>query len=59
MNDKNEPASTEIEGSRPVKDEEIQEFRRIMEEQVIPKIAETVEKRRLASARSRRKQLKC
>lgn len=59
MNDKNESASTEIVGSRPVKDEEIREFRRIMEEQVIPKIAETVEKRRLASAKSRRKQLKC
>lgn len=59
MSDEDESKLTEIPGSRPVKDEEIMEYKRIMEEEVIPDIAKAVEKRRLAAAKSRLKQLKC
>lgn len=58
MSEKNESKVREIAGSRLVQDEEIKEYKRIMEEQVIPKIVETVEKRRLAAAKCRLKQLK-
>ncbi len=59
MSDNDQQKLSEIPGSRLVKDEEIREYKRIMEEEVIPEIAATVEKRRLAAAKSRLKQLKC
>lgn len=58
MNDKDNLVVDGIVDSRPVKEEEIREFKRIMEDEVIPRIALTVEKRRSAAAKSRRKQLK-
>lgn len=49
----------DIEGMKPVNPEIFKEFKRRMEEVIIPEINDIVEKRRLAAAKGRNKQLKC
>ena len=48
-----------IEGLKPVDPAALEEFEEAMSEEVIPKIVEVVEERRLKAAVSRHWQLKC
>jgi hypothetical protein len=48
-----------IEGLTEVDPQQIQDFKRLMTEEVIPEIAKVVEERRLKAAESRLWQLKC
>jgi hypothetical protein len=51
------PAVTE--GAQSVDPQRLQEFRRLMTDEVIPEIVKVVEERRLRAAESRQWQLKC
>ena len=51
------PAVTE--GAQSVDPHRLQEFRRLMTDEVIPEIVKVVEERRLRAAESRQWQLKC
>lgn len=48
-----------INGLTQVDPQQIQEFKRLMTEEVIPEIVKVVEERRLKAAESREWQLKC
>jgi hypothetical protein len=48
-----------IEGLTEVDPQQIQDFKRLMTEEVIPEIVKVVEERRLKAAESRLWQLKC
>jgi len=52
-------APREIEGAQNVDPQKLQEFKRLMTEEVIPEIVKVVEERRLRAAESRQWQLKC
>jgi hypothetical protein len=51
--DEEKSALATIEGLTPVSVEQLEDFRKAMEEQVIPEIEEIVERRRLLAAESR------
>ena len=48
-----------IEGVQEIDPQRLQEFKRLMTEEVIPEIVKVVEERRLRAAESRQVQLKC
>lgn len=48
-----------IEDLKPIDPETIVEFRRAMNDEVIPEIVRVVEERRMRAAESRKRQLKC
>jgi hypothetical protein len=48
-----------IEGVQEIDPQRLQEFTRLMTEEVIPEIVKVVEERRLRAAESRQWQLKC
>jgi len=48
-----------IEGVQEIDPQRLQEFKRLMTEEVIPEIVKVVEERRLRAAESRQWQLKC
>jgi hypothetical protein len=47
-----------VEGTTKVEPEKLAEFKKLMTEEVIPKIVQTVEERRLRAAQTRTRQLK-
>jgi len=57
--DKDKDKSKNTQGQSAADQEVFEEFKRAMENKVIPEIVATVEKRRLAAAKNRSKQLKC
>jgi hypothetical protein len=52
-------ALDKTEGLKEVDAKKLQEFQKLMTEEVIPKIVEAVEERRVLAAQSREMQLKC
>ena len=48
-----------IEGLKEIDPQKLQEFQKLMTEEVIPEIVKVVEERRLRAAHSREVQLKC
>jgi hypothetical protein len=48
-----------IEGLKEIDPQKLQEFQKLMTEEVIPEIVKVVEERRLRAAQSRDVQLKC
>ena len=57
--EENSTAPKEIEGVHEIDPQRLQEFKRLMTEEVIPEIVKVVEDRRLRAAKSRLWQLKC
>lgn len=57
--DERRGATRLVDGFKRVDPKRLAEFRRVMEEEVVPSIVEAVEERRLRAARSREQQLKC
>lgn len=59
MTTKNKAELRGIKGLIPVDPEKLADFKRAMTNDIIPIIVKKVEKRRLAAAKNRHKQLKC
>lgn len=59
MDKKEDSIFDQIEDLKPVDPQTIAEFKRAMDDEVIPEIARVVEERRLLAAESRKRQLKC
>ncbi len=57
--EENSTGLEKIEGVQDIDPQRLQEFKRLMTEEVIPEIVKVVEERRLRAAESRQWQLKC
>jgi hypothetical protein len=57
--EENNTGLEKIEGVHDIDPQRLQEFKRLMTEEVIPEIVKVVEERRLRAAESRQWQLKC